>query len=93
MNIYLALKKENKYIPIKELNYAEYEEYERAIKCLTDFSGELQLLTMVHPNYNDYKKILSKYSEDLTNIPSMSISQIESMNVNINRCILNFLSY
>lgn len=92
MNTYLVLKKENKFIPIRELNNAEYEEYERTIECLTDFSSELQLFTIVYMNYNDHKKILNQYFEDFTNIPSMRISQIESMNLNINRYILNFLS-
>ncbi|MCZ7380691.1 MAG: hypothetical protein O8C64_03825 [Candidatus Methanoperedens sp.] len=92
MNTYLVLQKETKFMPIRQLNDAEYEEYEGAIKCLADFSGELQLFTIVYMNYNAYENILNRYFEDFTNRPSMSISQIESMNLNINRYILNFLS-
>ncbi|VVB94711.1 Uncharacterised protein [uncultured archaeon] len=92
MNKYLVIQKENKFIPIRELNHAEYEEYERAITCLTDFSGELQLFTIAYMNYKDYENILNQYFEEFTNIPSMSFSRIERMNLNINRYIMNFLS-
>lgn len=92
MNKYLVLQKENKFIPIRELNNTEYEEYERAITCLTDFSSELQLFTIVDMNYKDYENILNQYFEEYSNLPSMRISHIEHMNLNINRYIMNFLS-
>lgn len=92
MNTYLALQKDNKFIPIKKLNDAEYEEYDRAIECLAYFSSELQLFTIVNLNYKDYKNVLNQYFEDFTNLPSTHISQMEHINLNINRHIMNFLS-
>ncbi|MCZ7398255.1 MAG: hypothetical protein O8C62_01010 [Candidatus Methanoperedens sp.] len=92
MNTYLVLQKENKFIPIRQLNDEEFEEYERVIECLADFSSGLQLFTIADMNYKDYENLLNQYFEEFIKNPSMSFSRIESMNLNINRYILNFLS-
>lgn len=92
MNPTLGIIYENKIKPIRELNIAEYEIYEKAITCLTNFSSDLQLLTIVHLNYYDYENTLVRIFEEFNKSPNMSWDSIDAMNININKSILNFLS-
>lgn len=78
---------------IRELSDIEYEEYEKATKCLFDFSRDQQLYAITLLNYDDYLNILKQYFQDYAKTPrAINWIMMEKMALNINRHLLNYLS-
>lgn len=77
---------------IRILENSEYEEYNSAVSCLTDFSSDQQLYAITLLNYDDFLKVIAEYSEAYDKHPNMVDFQLlEKMTLNINRHIINYL--
>jgi hypothetical protein len=77
---------------IRELSKQECEEYLKAKTRLMFFSRDQQLLEVVRMNYDDLQNSLKKYQEEYVQNPSMGFLRMESMYLDLNRRILNYLS-
>lgn len=77
---------------IRELSKQEYDEYTTAKTRLTVFSRDQQLLEVVRMNYYDLQNSLKKHQEEYVKNPSMNFFRMESMYLDLNRHILNYLS-
>lgn len=92
MNPKLGLMSQGKFEEIRELSNTEYEKYQKAATRLMCFSSDQQLYTIVLLNYDDYKNLLGRYSEEYVKNPRMGWLRIERMVLDLNRYILNYLS-
>jgi hypothetical protein len=78
---------------IQALSENEFQAYCEASAYLMDFSRNQQLYRMVLLNYEDFLKIVIKYSDDYKRDPSnVNLPIMEKIFVDINRYLLNFLS-
>jgi hypothetical protein len=77
---------------VKELSKQEYDEYTKAKTRLMLFSRDQRLFEVVRMNYYDLQNALKKYQEEYIQNPSMDFLRMESMYLDLNRLILNYLS-
>ena len=83
---------EGEFIAIRKLQNVEYEKFGHARASLLRFSEDQQLFMVVHLNYEDYQNLLKRYFVEYKDNPSMDYPRFESVVLDINRHILNYLS-